>query len=224
MSEAREVWLLPGMDGTGRLYAPLLDALGDDGRACRVFEHGDAASYDALLDRLPSPTTPTVVVGESFGGPLAIRLASRHADLVRHVILIASFARAPRPFLRVASLGARMLPTPPSWAIELAMLGQGADAALTQAVREAIRSVPPRTTAARVASLASLDVRATVASTSTPVTALVATLDRLVPRALAEEPALLAPRGRVIAIEGPHLLAQARPREVADVIRDLVDR
>jgi pimeloyl-ACP methyl ester carboxylesterase len=208
------------MDGTGRLFAPLLEAL-DEPIAPRVFEYGDAVSYDALLDRLPSPTAPTIVVGESFGGALAIRLAARHPDLVTHVVLVASFVRAPRPLLRVASLAARLLPTPPSWAIELAMTGRDADAALIEALRDAIRSVPPATTAARVASLASLDVRETAASLSMPVTALVATNDRLVPRAVAEEPARLAPRGRVIVIEGPHLLAQARPHAVADAIRDL---
>jgi len=45
------IYLLPGMDGTGLLYARLLEHLG--GHACTVVRY-EGGSYEAIEARLPS--------------------------------------------------------------------------------------------------------------------------------------------------------------------------
>lgn len=93
------------MDGTGRLFGPLVRALDTSRLRPRVFAYDErAASYDALLEALPRPSGPTIVLGESFGGPLAVCLARRDRELVKALVLVASFVRAPQPFLRAATI------------------------------------------------------------------------------------------------------------------------
>jgi pimeloyl-ACP methyl ester carboxylesterase len=212
-----DLWLLPGMDGTGRLFAPLVRALDTSRLRPRVFVYDErAASYDALLEALPRPSGPTIVLGESFGGPLAVCLAQRDRELVKEVVLVASFVRAPQPFLRAAAPLVRRLPPPPAALIRAAMLGLDAAPALVDEVAAAIRSTPRETLAGRLAALADLDLRAH--TLDCPVHAVVARRDRLVPRACAEEPARLSRRGTITTIPGPHLLAQTHPTRVAALL------
>lgn len=220
---ADEVWLLPGMDGTGRLFGPLRAALRADLRVRVMAYDAMHATYDELLAALPVPRSPVVVVAESFGGPLAVRLARRGG--VSHLVLVASFVRAPwARGLGLASYALGLLPRPPSLAVRLAMVGPGASATLVEDFHAAVGSVPRSTLAARVQSLARVDVRAELAALELPVTAIVASRDRLVPRSRAEEPGRIARRGEVVVLDGPHLLAQAEPAQVARVIERICAR
>ncbi|MFO0714574.1 MAG: alpha/beta hydrolase [Sandaracinus sp.] len=212
-----DLWLLPGMDGTGQLFAPLLRELDPARLRPRVFSYDShASSYDVLLRALPRPRAPTIVLAESFGGPLAIQLAARDRSRVTALVLVASFVRAPRPFLRAASALVARLPPPPASAIRAVMVGRDADPALVTQVASAVRATPATTLAARLAALADLDLRS--ASLDCPIHALVARHDRLVPRASAAEPAALSRQGAITTIDGPHLLAQTHPARVAEVL------
>ncbi len=214
---ADEVWLLPGMDGTGRLYRPLCSVLRADLRVRVIAYDAAHATYEELLAALPAPERPVVVVAESFSGPLAVLLAQRGG--VSHLVLVASFVRAPWPVgLGVARYALAVLPRPPAVAVRLAMLGRGVSETLVEELRDASASVPSRILAARVESIARVDVRAELAALELPVTAIVASRDRLVPRSRAEEPGRIARRGEIITLDGPHLLAQAEPGQVARVI------
>lgn len=221
-----DLWLLPGMDGTGRLFARLVRVLAEQqaGRRANVFAYDDRAStYQALLAALPSPTRPTVVMGESFGGPLALELAARHPEHVTHVVLVASFARPPRPMLWLAATLARRAPTPPALAVRAAMLGMDADDALLEEVREAIAATPRETLAARLGCLAGLDATERLRALPARLTVVAATDDRLVPFERAAQPARLARRGELVCLAGPHLLAQRHPRAIAGLLGRILD-
>ncbi|MFO0686563.1 MAG: alpha/beta hydrolase [Sandaracinus sp.] len=202
--------LLPGLDGTATLWGPLLDALGEDARGVELARYDPAQSrYDALLEALAPRSEPALVVAESFGGPLAIRLAARD-QRVRALVLVASFAVGP-PLASLAPLIA-LAPRPPSLALRLAMLGLAAPRERVRELAAAVRAVPRAVVAARVAEVARVDVRAELRALRIPITWIVATHDRLVP------PPRDVP-GDVVPIEGPHLLAQTRPHEVAAIAR-----
>ena len=76
--------LLPGLDGTGALFRRFARALpeGLTSQAVHYPAH-DPADYDDLLPRvrLQLPQAPFVLLGESFSGPLAIRLAAERQVL-----------------------------------------------------------------------------------------------------------------------------------------------
>src|SRR4051812_43266913 len=93
------VVLLPGLDGTGTLFGPVLDHLPPDLRPLVVtYPTEEPLGYEQLLahvlERLPT-SAPFVLLGESFSGPLALMASSRSPVGLRGVILCASFVRNP---------------------------------------------------------------------------------------------------------------------------------
>ena len=72
--------LLPGLNGTGDLFAPLLAKL-PDSLSATVVRYPAAEPLDYLgheaIARAALPTDrPFVLLGESFSGPIAIRIAA----------------------------------------------------------------------------------------------------------------------------------------------------
>ena len=87
VGEGDPVVLVPGMDGTGRLFyrqLPLLArshrvatyALRDDARDMRTLV-GDLA---AVIDAAAPPTRRALIVGESFGGALSLSMKDEIRD------------------------------------------------------------------------------------------------------------------------------------------------
>ena len=217
-------WLLPGLDATGLLWRPLLDVLGHEG--VRAVSYPDPVRrYDDVIAHLGAPEPGTVLVAESFSGPAAIRIAHAHRERVRAVVLVASFANGPRGLLSLGPLmGAALQVRPPALAIRALMVGMDADPALVGMVRDAIGRVPAATLAARLRESAATDVRRELAALPMPVVWLRATRDRLVPERVTRDAIAARPGLDVRSLDGPHLLAQARPREVAEIIRSATDR
>src|SRR5438477_10571709 len=91
--------LMPGMDGTGELFAPLLRALGDSMESSVLqYPADEPLGYAELLPRVRAEIprrAPFVLLGESFSGPLALMLAAEAPAGLRGVILCASFATSP---------------------------------------------------------------------------------------------------------------------------------
>src|SRR6187402_2819704 len=88
--------LLPGLDGTGDLFKPFIEALTPDVSTITVsyssVSHSTYADCQAVaLSRLPQQD-PFVLVGESFSGPIAIALAASRPAGLRGVILVGTFA------------------------------------------------------------------------------------------------------------------------------------
>jgi pimeloyl-[acyl-carrier protein] methyl ester esterase len=215
----KAIALLPGLDGTGLLFGPALDACPDGVRPVVLpLPDLEARSYAELADhlapRLPKDE-PFLLLGESFSGPLALELAARRPDGLAGVVLVASFVTSPVP------RGIGRLPwtlafrvRPPAWAVRFLLTG--GDRALAVLVREATASVSSAVLASRVRLAATVDARESLATCRVPVLALAASRDRLVrPRSLA---AIRRVRLDVEMrrITGPHLLFQAAPRTVWD--------
>jgi len=213
--------LLPGMDGTGWLFESLVQALPPAIEPLVLDLPADRAlGYDALLPLLRArvPDEPCVVLGESFSGPLAIRLAAELPH-VRGLILCASFARSPAPRALV-SLGALFAAAgpPPATAIRALLAGLDAPADLVHAVRRAIASVAPGVMPARLRAVAQVDVTSTLAQVQRPVLYLQATRDRLVGPSAVQHVRQACPHARIVPFDSPHLVAQRRPTRVAQAI------
>ncbi|MGH3626194.1 MAG: hypothetical protein ACRDRL_01935, partial [Sciscionella sp.] len=67
------------MDGTGDLFAPLIDALGDN-IPCSVVRYPDEsldyAGHEAIARAALPANGPYVILGESFSGPIAVSIAA----------------------------------------------------------------------------------------------------------------------------------------------------
>lgn len=217
-----DVWLMPGMDGTGRLFGPLLAAL-SSGVVARVVEYPrHLAGYDELLSHTGVPAAPVCLVAESFSGPLALRLAARAPDRVRAIVLVASFVRGPRsPLAFGPALDLLLAARPPRFALRAALLGADAPAALVDELRDAIASVPAATIAARVREAARTDAREDLRSLRQPLVWVRASRDRLVSAQATRDARAVRPDLDVRVVSGPHLLAQTRPREIAQIIDEV---
>jgi pimeloyl-[acyl-carrier protein] methyl ester esterase len=216
------LWLLPGMDATGLLWGPLVDAIGPR-EDVRAFSYPEGVvRYDEVLELVGAPPPGATLIAESFSGPAAIRLAHAHPDRVRALVLVSSFARGSRaPLLFGRVLEAAMALRPPTLAVRALMVGLDAPDVIVELVRAALLRVPPATMLERVRETARTDVRSELAALRCPVIWLQASHDRLVPARATREARVARPGLDVRMIEGPHLLAQTRAQEVARVLATL---
>jgi pimeloyl-[acyl-carrier protein] methyl ester esterase len=206
--------LLPGLDGTGALFAPFAAAK-PPGAALTIVPLPDRLSEYAALTTAVTGTaaldSDTILIAESFGGPLALRLARQRAPAA--VVLVNSFIRAPLPPAVCRLIPAALFAMPmPDVVLRHWLLGDAASPALVHALRAALARVPVSTLAARVRALASLDAAADAAQLTCPLLYLRGTSDRLVRERSVGELQASAPAMQVARLSGPHLLLEAAPQ------------
>lgn len=221
--------LLPGMDGTGELFAPLLPCLEPE-VDCIVVRYPDRpgtyAQHEAVARRELPRNRPFVILGESFSGPVAVSIAASAPPDLRGIILCASFVTCPH---RLLSLLRPLTPLAspklvPNFMARHSLLGRFATPELRAAHARALSHVSSPALTARLRAMADVDVREQLAGLSIPVLYLRAGADRLVPRRAADEVATCSPAARLVEIDGPHFLLQAQPGECARHIREFVAR
>lgn len=220
--------LLPGMDGTGDLFAPLVAALGEGVEIKIVRYPNDQAwgyaEHEAFARAARPIDAPYFILGESFSGPIAIALAASNPGQVRGLILCATFARNPRPMARLLSA---LLPLAPmkrisALALSAALLGSFTTPTLRAALAEAQANVATRTLRARLAAVVSVDVTLAYAALAVPVLYLRAAKDRLVPRAAGQLLAELNPGTRIVTLDAPHAVLQVAAKTAAAEIRAFI--
>jgi len=115
--------LLPGLDGTGLLFANFAASFGSDVKIIVVSYPSDAAHGYSELETITRSFLPRdlpfFLLGESFSGPIAISIAASHPPGLLGLILCCSFARSPRPSL---SMFRPFLPVAPVAALPVALL------------------------------------------------------------------------------------------------------
>jgi pimeloyl-ACP methyl ester carboxylesterase len=112
------VILVPGMDGTGLLFYRQVPLLARSYRVITYALRDAAATMDVLvsdLARIIDTVAPTerraIIVGESFGGALALSFALARPEQVSRLVVLNSFPYfAPRLCLRLAIMGLGALP------------------------------------------------------------------------------------------------------------------
>lgn len=112
------VVLVPGMDGTGKLFYRQVPLLARSHRVVTYTLRNAAPTMDVLvtdLARLIDTAAPAerraIIIGESFGGALALSLALAKPEQVSGLVILNSFPYfAPQFRLRIAALGLSALP------------------------------------------------------------------------------------------------------------------
>ena len=95
--------LFPGMDGTGLLFDHFIEALAAYRLQARVMSYPKdrptslemlaASSWKELAD-----DPPPIILGESFGGQVALRLLRDHPESFRAQFFVRPSAKHPDPF------------------------------------------------------------------------------------------------------------------------------
>ncbi len=224
-------FLLPGLDGTGTLFARFI-AAGSGALEPRVVPYPPdrVLDYRALVEhvrwQLPSDR-PYALLGESFGGPLALRVAETRPAGLAAVVLVSSFHARPaaRPvrLLRPLSYAFFRLPLP-AHAVRLLLGGHDAPPDVVSEVQAAVASVGPQVMAARAREALRVDATAAVRSCPVPLLFLGGKHDRLLRTALPIELRLLRPDAEIRMIDAPHLLLQREPVLAAEIVEDVLRR
>ena len=222
--------LLPGLDGTGVLFAPLLRVLPSHFSTQVIsYPPKELLSYADLLryvqERVPAGEA-YVLLAESFSGPLALELAATHPPNLKAIVLCATFVSNPARFpSRLSPLIGKFAfgLEPPAFFIKKYLLGEAPDD-LVESFRSVLRSVSPAVLAQRVRSVLRVDAREAVKKCQLPVLYLVARQDKVIKRRGLAELRILKPEMEVIEVEGPHLLLQQAPERCIKAIDEFVSR
>lgn len=222
-----ETLLLPGMDGTGRLFAPLEARLvADLGARIVPFPPDKPLRYDGLLTQIPIPAAgPFAIVAESFSGPLGIRLATQYRHRVRALVLAATFVRNPLRFAGWMQplFGPRLFRMRlPDLALRLALLGMDASDDDVSALRAALHSVEPEVLAGRLREIIAVDVTDEFARGTVPLLYIAGEHDRLVNTGAVRELKRMLPDMETQVLDAPHLVLQSRPLDAANLISEFV--
>ena len=216
--------VLPGTDGTGALLHEFVAAL--DGLESIVVSYPSdrALEYEQLAEfvRPQLPTSePYVLLGESFGGPLAILLAAQSS--CAGVILCASFARYASWLRLFAPLAAllpiRLIPLP---VISWFLLGRWSSPNLLVRLSRVLGSASPSVLRTRVRAALQVNVMSQLKALSVPVLYLQASHDRIVPASIGRGIAASLPQAVLAQVAGPHFLLQAAPQVCAAEVRRFV--
>jgi pimeloyl-ACP methyl ester carboxylesterase len=223
--------LLPGLDGSGRLYAPLLAA--GPRRivpALLAFPPDAPLGYDALLPlaRAALPRGRFLLIAESFSGPLAIRLAAERPRGLAGLVLAATFLHRPlNPLLHPIRglMGARMFGfRMPLALVRHFMAGDDAPDALVREVQAAVRAVSPAVLAHRAREALRIDVRGRLCEVSVPILLLSPRRDRLIRTDVAGEVRALRPDAQVEVLDTPHMILQRAPHASLALIEAFAER
>jgi pimeloyl-ACP methyl ester carboxylesterase len=214
--------LLPGMHGSGRLFAPFTRELPDFIKPVVVTYPPDRPldykeHLNIVMAALPDDE-PFVLLGESYSGPLALMAAARNPRGLAGVVLCATFIKPPlsvpvsllRPF--ISPLLFRIKTTRLFLRI---ILGSNAPEWLKKLFFETLVDIRPEVLAARATAVLDLDCSDALRECPVPILAMVAGRDRLVSKRSSELIRAIRPDVEYVKIGAPHLILQCAPAAAA---------
>jgi len=220
--------LLPGMDGTGALFAEFSASLGQPIRPIVVsYPEDRALGYAALTAHVRAflpRDEPFVLLGESFSGPIAISLAASKPSGLMGLVLCCTFARNPVPLLTPLKSIIDVLPLTSRF-LSLAtplMFGRFSTSHLKRALRRALDRVSVAALRARLRAVLEVDVSEDLEKIEVPILCIRASSDYIVPKLAIRHFQSRSPLAKIVTLEGPHLLLQTNPDDAAKVVGSFV--
>jgi pimeloyl-ACP methyl ester carboxylesterase len=217
--------LMPGMDGTGDLFQPLVAVMPGIETTVLRYPLEQPLGYSELLPLVRAclpQAEPFVLLGESFSGPLALMLAAEAPPGLRGLVLCASFAEKPvwwvPGFARhfAIPLFFRAMPT---FARIKALAGGYATPQLQTLLGKAHSSVSPAVMAARARAILAVNVVAHLQACTVPLLYLRGERDRVVGPGVLRSLLRHKPSMQVVTVPAPHLVLQVAPEASAHAIR-----
>lgn len=216
--------LLPGLDGTEIFFAPLLASLPARIEPVVVsYPVSGPNAYDDLapiVDRAVAGLGTFAVLGWSFGGPLALRVAAHRPSQVTGVVLCSSFVTPPRPELvpfRFAATGPVIAAVRALRRTRLLVAGF-ATTEFRKAKARTWRRVGSAVLASRVRAALGVDAREQLAGCRAPILYLRATRDEVIRQPSVDEIMAAAPDAELAHVDGPHFALFTNPAQSAQRI------
>jgi len=219
--------LMPGMDGTGDMFEPLVRTIAATSAICKIhilrYPGNQPLNYAQLIEFAASqlPDTPCILIAESFSGPIAIALAARFPNQIERVVLSTSFVRNPMPWLALMAPMIDFLPIAhaPNWLMQQQLFNGEATPELNLALARAIDSISPAVMRTRLKAILHVDASTSLRLLTQPLLYLQADADRLVPEHCAQEVKEALATACIRRLAGPHCLLQIAPAQAWQAIQ-----
>jgi len=215
---------MPGLDGTGKLFAPIIPLL-EPHFELSIVTYPDLDSFSAYVDCAQNqlPATPGFsLVAESFSGPVALALMAQRPGEIGPSVLSATFARSPLAALT------RMASYVPEQIFSIGALSEfcldvyasnDEDFSETQPLPlNVMEQLDGAVLKHRISVLSRIDVSALLPNIAVPILYLRAIRDQIVSESDAQMMQQYLPDVDRVDIDAPHLLLQTRPQQCADLI------
>ena len=227
----RHLVLLPGLDGTGSLFAPLLAHLPETLTPVVVkYPPDQVLYYEQLFPYIREVmpwNEPYILLAESFSGPLAIKFAAEQPENI-HALVLASafFSKIDAPPASWTSFFTKekwFERATPDSAIKQLVTGGVCEPSLLNTIKQAIHTVKPEVLAHRVRLMFEIDFSNALQDLRAPLLCLAGAQDKLAaPQAIQN---LLAAKenSKCVNFNSSHLLLQTHPKEAIEAIQDFVN-
>jgi pimeloyl-[acyl-carrier protein] methyl ester esterase len=216
--------LLPGLDGTGELFSPIVPFL-EKHFEIHVVRYTDEFTFSDYVESAAAqlPKNGSIsLVAESFSGPIAISLLASKNPIFQASVLSATFCKSPLPFLTQIS---KHLPeklfssNPVSKAfLDLLITGGDANSDVRKKARELLGKVNPKQFQSRINIINEINVSQELKDIEVPLLYIQATKDRIVLADSGSEIMKHAKNLKIERVAGSHLILQTQPEKCAELI------
>lgn len=227
--DSRPIFLvmLPGLDGTGQMFKPLLAHLPANITPIVVnypssLNLGYADLLPIVLQALPTGA-PFVLLGESFGGPLAMLVATTKPAQLKGLVLCATFVTCPQPWVPTW-LKAWVPAFPFKLAPRLLKFKRVFGDFASEEMQQALATVKPAVLAYRLQQVIGVNMADVLSNLELPMLYLQGKRDLLVPSSNMARIKALQPSMEIALLDACHLVLQAQPGLASMAIQGFVKR
>jgi len=223
--------LLPGLDGTGELFDPLVANLPKWINPIVVpYPKNKPYGYSELkpivIKKLPE-NSDFVIMGESFSGPLAVMTASDNPKGLQGIVLCASFINKPFRFVPSWLSIFSVSPVYQLWPAVIrlrSILGRESYQQIAVKALDAIKSVGPDVIAARVKAILEVNVEEELGRCDVPILYMAGGKDHLIKKHNIDSIKKIKSDVKVSEIDTQHLILQLEPKIAAAEIEKFLNR
>ncbi|WP_462168577.1 alpha/beta fold hydrolase [Pseudoalteromonas lipolytica] len=223
-ARAIKLILLPGMDGTGKLFEPILASLPSNLDAQVItlssLQGNDIKSQAEEVARLIGKQE-VIIFAESYSGSIAYELAQFESVNIKHIVFAASFLSRPSYFSKfgaITPLFILRLNLVPSFILSWLFFGSLKRNDQVKLFKQALKLVPNSTLKARLKIIASLT--EPEKQIKVPCTYIQATKDKLVNPESITVFQRLCVNLKTERVIGGHFIAQSNPKKCAEVVSE----
>ncbi|VAW99672.1 hypothetical protein MNBD_GAMMA21-1682 [hydrothermal vent metagenome] len=222
--------LLPGLDGSGQLFAEFIDSLAENiSVTCISFSEQEQLAYPELADYVRSrlPTDEKyIILAESFSGPIACLLAQTNLKHLQAIIFVASFLKNPNRRLLwltcLLPLTILLRFSPPDFIIRKWMLGEKAGDEMLSKFKSILRRLPVKTIKFRLQEIYNLTLAEF--TIGLPVYYIKPLQDRLVMEDNYYDFEKRCSTIELFTLDGPHFILQSKAKECANYVSQCVNK
>lgn len=222
-----KVVLLPGLDGTADLFDDFIFHLGlPVQKVCYPMAGLQTYSYliDFVKSKLPL-SEDYIILGESFSGPIAAKLASENIPGMKGAVFVATFIQSPNPKLvklakNIPVSKVTKLPFFKFWSRRL--IGSGCSNTMIERFGQVMASLNQDIIAERLDATLSTESLG-IEDITMPALYLQAKYDFMVPKYCEQGFEAICKKYQSFVIKSSHFVLQSEPKETAERIRDWLD-